>query len=287
MEKVSIIVTTYNRLKQLKRGWNTILDQDLPSETELLFIDDGSTDGTREYMQRVLSVAAALRKDKLPRIDTKYIYLEHPEPRISCIPRNIGIKATTGDIIIFTEPEALQVGDTIKQLLTAMKEHPENTIVASQVWTIGEKVYKDLGKSGERYFRRPQEILDHPYAMLTDNEHPHNTKAPDSDWGITGEAHCNAGVLFATRREWLLKVGGFDESFEGHGFDDFDLFNRLAIIGHGVWKDPHIAVIHQYHDKSFYNYNIYEAADMNGKKSEANIHAGIYKVNDGENWGII
>lgn len=272
--KISIILCTYNRLQQLIRGFYTLRIQNPPCLVEFVLVDDGSTDGTKEWAKTI-----ELQVDKP--YDFKYIYLDHPEPRISCIPRNIGIKQATGDIIIFTEPEALHVSNTIERLLIQMERHPENTILASQVWTMQKKIYESLR---EEYFADPQKILDHPYAMMTDNKHPNNTNAIDSDWAITGERHCNAGVLFATRKEWLEKIRGFDESFEGHGFDDFDLFNRLALIGHGIIKCSEIVVIHQYHDKSFYRYNIYESAERNGRISEKNIKNGIYQVN-AERWG--
>jgi GT2 family glycosyltransferase len=266
--KVSVVVVTYNRSLQLSRGLLTLLRQSrLPDE--VVIVDDGSSDDTKEVCTHFRNLCENVG------VEFKYYYLDHPEPRISCIPRNYGWKKAEGEIVIFTEPEALQMESNIQKLLDKMKEHPENTILASQVYTMGEKIYKKLDNS---YYKNPESLLSHEYAMLTDNAHPHNTKAPDSDWGITGEAHCNAGVLFATRKEWLEEVGGFDESFEGHGFDDFDLFNRLAGVGHGIVKCPDIPVIHQWHEKN-YPYNIYEHAEKNGKISEENIHKGIYKVN--------
>ena len=280
MNKISIITVTYNRSLQMYRGLRTILNQAINSqEYEILVIDDGSTDDTKAKVEKLSN---EFPQKNGPSFGIKYIYLNHPEPRISCIPRNVGIKQATGDIIIFTEPEALHIGNTIEQLLQKMKEYPENTILASQVWTIQEKIAKQLR---EDEYLHPEKILQHPYAQLTDTKNPYNIKAPDSDWAITGELHCNAGILFATRKQWLMDIGGFDESFEGHGNDDFDLFNRLAMIGHGIIKDPDIAVIHAWHEKN-YPYNIYEMAEKNGKISERNIHAGIYRVNEGNpHWG--
>lgn len=266
--KTSIVTVTYNRLEQLQRGLTTVLNQSV-SPDEIIVIDDGSTDGTKEHFPN-------------PKFPVNYIYLEHPEPRISCIPRNIGIKQATGDVIIFTEPEALHVGNTIEQLLKKMEEHPDSVILASQVWTIGPRIQDKLTVEE---FRHPARIINHQYAMLVEGN-MQNTKAPNSDFAITGESNCNAGVLFAVRRDWLLEAGGFDESFEGHGFDDFDLFNRLGHLGHPLLKCPDIAVIHQWHRKD-YPYNIYDMAEKNGKISEQNIKDGRYIANAGKEWGVL
>lgn len=267
---ISVIVTTYNRAPQLKRGLFTLLNQSVLPD-EIVVIDDGSQDNTRDVVESFNN----------PII--KYTYIDFPAPRISCIPRNIGIKKAKGDILIFTEPEALQVGDTIRELLHEMEKHPDNTILASQVWSMGPKIAHELTPDE---YENPEKILRHPYACLV-SSNMQNIKAPDADWAITGEAHCNAGVLFATRKKWLEEIGGFDESFEGHGYDDFDLFNRLGLYGKGILKCPGIKVIHQYHNKSFYPYDIYKAAEHNGKVSEANIHAGKFRVNEGKEWGTL
>lgn len=276
--KVSLITVTYNRALQFYRGIRTVLDQEI-IPNEIVVIDDGSSDNTKEMFDKLVTYTKDLGLD----INWHYIWLNHPEPRISCIPRNVGIKKATGDVIIFTEPEALHVNNTISQLLNKLEQNPNNTILASQVWTIGPRIYQKLSEDD---FLKPARIINHPYAMLTDGGNLNNTKAPDSDFAITGESNCNAGVLFATRKQWLEDIGGFDEEFKGHGFDDFDLFNRLAMYGKGILKDPNIIVIHQWHDKSFYPYNTIDAGIKNGKKSEERAKAGEYRANIGQEWGI-
>lgn len=49
-------------------------------------------------------------------------------------------------------------------------------------------------------------------------------------------------------RDWLLEVGGWDESFpDNWGWDDTDLVTRLGRRGHGMQKATEIVVIHQWH----------------------------------------
>ena len=50
--RVSIVVTTYNRVDLLCQAVDSALDQDFPeSQREITLIDDGSTDGTREVVE--------------------------------------------------------------------------------------------------------------------------------------------------------------------------------------------------------------------------------------------
>lgn len=270
---ISVIVATYNRAPLLHRGLRTIMGQTLKAD-EIVVVDDGSSDNTKQTVDNWRGHGTEIN----------YIYLDHPEPRISCIPRNVGIKQAKGDILIFTEPEALHMETNFERLINKMAEYPENTILASQVWTMGQRIFDKLN---EEYFIYPERMLNHEYAMMTNTKNPSNTKAPDSDWGITGEKYCNAGILFSTRKNWLMDIGGFDEELEGHAWDDFNLYDRLGGVGHGVVKDSTIATIHQWHDKSFYPYNIYEAAERNGKLSESKIHRKEYRANIGKEWGMI
>lgn len=268
--RISVIITTYNKGHLIEKSLATLFSQRLPEDFELVIIDDGSTDDT---IERVKRFPFPIHGKQL-----KYRYLPYPEPRISCIPRNVGIREATGDIIIFTEPECLHVGDTINELLHKMHRYPNNTILASQVWTtqrlIAEKI-QDL---------TPQEILAHPYAQMSSGDMV-NTKAPNNDWAITGDAQCQGGYLFAVRRDWLMEIGGFNERFIGHGFDDLDLFNRLKLRDHEVLGFSDIAVIHQWHDKTFYPYDVVEAMEKNKLMSQKMTDRGKYKVNVAKMWG--
>ena len=52
MKKVSVIIPTYNRLNFLKAAVDSVLDQEF-KDFELIIIDDGSTDGTPEWIPRL------------------------------------------------------------------------------------------------------------------------------------------------------------------------------------------------------------------------------------------
>ena len=277
--KTSVVICTYNRLLQLKRGLYTLMNQSVKPD-EIIIVDDGSSDGTGEWVKSIES--------DIP-INYIFLPLNHPTPRISCIPRNVGIKAAKHEIIIFTESEALHVGDTIKQILHKMVKFPNDIILASHVYIFGEKLYKDLSVGGKflysnESFKNPLSLMEHPYCQEVSGFFS-NTKAPDSDWALSGEMKCHAGVLFGLPKQWLLDVGGFDESFEGQGFDDFDLFGRLRLYRKELNQCSDIRVIHQWHDKSFYKFDIFKAAEKNGLISHNNIQKGIYKVNEGKEWG--
>jgi glycosyltransferase involved in cell wall biosynthesis len=87
--KMSIVVPIYNEEKTLRVILKKILDQ--PLEKEVILVDDGSTDGTREILKS----------------------LDHPEVRVILLPENrgkgaalrAGFKEATGDIVIVQDAD--------------------------------------------------------------------------------------------------------------------------------------------------------------------------------------
>lgn len=267
----SVVTCVFDRALQAERGLRTLLTQEVLPD-EIVVVDDGSHDDIRERVNKLVGEFGPI---------LKYIHLDHPEHRISSIPRNVGFKNTTGDVVIFTEPECLHVGNTIKQLIECFEKEPNSSHLASQVWTIQQKIYTKLTEDN---FKRPATILNHEYAQLTDNANMSNTKAPDSDWAITGQKNCAAGCLFGVKRKWFEDIGGFDEEFTGHGGDDFNLYDRLALYGHGIVKHDEIITIHQWHEKK-YPYNIYDMAERNLSSWKERLEKGEYVANKGKEWG--
>ena len=52
---LSILMPVYNERERVERAIAEVLDTPLPTEFELIVVDDGSTDGTREILRRVMA----------------------------------------------------------------------------------------------------------------------------------------------------------------------------------------------------------------------------------------
>jgi len=85
----SVIIPTYNRENFLFRTLQSVLSQDYPF-FEILLIDDGSTDGTKDLVSQIGS-------EKI-----KYIYKENEERGKA---RNTGIRVAKGDYITFLDSD--------------------------------------------------------------------------------------------------------------------------------------------------------------------------------------
>jgi glycosyltransferase involved in cell wall biosynthesis len=90
--KVSVVVPVYNPGQDIDRCIASLLDQSLPAaDYEAIFVDDGSTDGTGERLDRLAA--------------------EHDNVRVVHIensgwpgrPRNVGLDAASGDFVYFVD----------------------------------------------------------------------------------------------------------------------------------------------------------------------------------------
>jgi glycosyl transferase family 2 len=89
----------------------------------------------------------------------------------------------------------------------------------------------------------------------------------------------------AIRREWLVKLRGFDEDFSGAGYDDDDLADRLGASGvEFVYSD--IPVTHQWHPPAGDYSSASEMLALYQEKTAAMLRGELgLERNVGKTWG--
>ncbi len=117
MMKVSVIIPTYNRLEKLKRAVDSILEQTY-KDFELIIVDDGSTDKTKEYFENFDAV--------------KYIYQENKGVSSA---RNTGIKASEGEWLSFLDSDDEWLPRKLeKQIEFAENNENIKIIHSNEIW---------------------------------------------------------------------------------------------------------------------------------------------------------
>ena len=106
MPVVSVIIPTYNRLPLLQEAVASVLNQTF-SDFELLIIDDGSTDGTRNHFDKSHPTM-------------HYIYQEHSGVSAA---RNRGIAEAQGDFIAFLDSDDYWTTDKLAKHVGFMQSN--------------------------------------------------------------------------------------------------------------------------------------------------------------------
>lgn len=114
MPKISIVIPTYNRAEYVRRALASALEQPV-EELEVVVVDDGSTDGTRDIVGEFRD----------PRI--VYIYQEN---RGATAAFNRGIRASTGDYLGILGSDDWYLPKGLAPLVSEMERRPKLGLVA-------------------------------------------------------------------------------------------------------------------------------------------------------------
>lgn len=117
MELVSIIIPFCNAKPYLEKCLDGIISQTYPN-LEILLIDDGSTDGSAEL------------SDDLAKKDTRITVIHSPNLGVSNA-RNIGIRESKGEFIVFVDSDDLVEPDMVQVYVEHMIRYDVDLVVSS------------------------------------------------------------------------------------------------------------------------------------------------------------
>lgn len=150
---VSVILPTYNRAEYLPRAMESVLSQSYKN-LELIVVDDGSTDNTREVVNAYQ--------------DTRIRYMRTPSNRGVAAARNAGIRRASGEYIAFQDSDDKWLpGKLEKQVRALTQAEPDVGMVyhiMSRKYENGETRYIPDAKVPQS--RRSGQIFEN---LLTEN----------------------------------------------------------------------------------------------------------------------
>jgi GT2 family glycosyltransferase len=224
---VSVIIPTFNRAYCLGKAIESVRTQ-THQNTEILVLDDGSTDGTRDLIEQ--SYAG----------DPRVRYFFHENRGVTAT-RNRGIPLCRGDFVGLLDSDDTWYPWKIELQLACFQRHPE----IGMVWTDMEAV----NPAGEIISRSYLRTMYSAYDWFPRNEHlfPQSFALGEIAPGLgpvvdgrrlyTGQIFSQMimGSLVHTstvllRRERLEKVRGFNEEFRISG-EDYDFHLRTCREG--------------------------------------------------------
>lgn len=118
MPNVSVIIPTYNRARTVREAIDSVLSQSY-SDLELIVVDDGSTDETRDIVSSYVP-------------ELTYVYQEHQGVSAA---RNKGIACAQGHYIAFLDSDDLWLKDKLFLQMKFMENRPEALVCyTEEVW---------------------------------------------------------------------------------------------------------------------------------------------------------
>jgi GT2 family glycosyltransferase len=201
----SVILPVLNEAVYIERCVRSLVENTYPSDkVEVLVIDGGSTDATREIVSR---------------LNTQYpnVNLLNNPGRILAPGINIGIRSARGDVLIRMDGHAEVPPDFIAQNIAVLAEHPEAWCVGGPIESVSETY---VGRGIAAAMMCPVGVGNAKY-RLGNHEGPVDT------------------ILFgAYRKEVFEKIGLIDESLPRT--EDDDLHFRIREAGGIFFLSPRI-----------------------------------------------
>lgn len=262
-KKVSIILPYYNRKKLLIETLNSYNKFYSKYNFEIIIVDDSSR--KPEQLYDIPSLYKSL-DIKVIRIDKKKNKTEvNP-----CLPYNIGVRYSSGDILILSSPETFHTNDIFKLCNNFEELNDEKYYLFSVFCCTNEKLKNNII---ENNYNIDEKIIN----LFNQNMSKDIYFNKYGSWYLHGKyKDSKLNFLTALTRNNYYKLSGFDERFRyGTGFDDNEFLNRLKlIINNFVYFDDCYA-IHANHSVS---YHIKRTTNRTLYKKKLK-----YKEND--NWG--
>jgi glycosyltransferase involved in cell wall biosynthesis len=223
---VSVVVPTYNRAHLLGRTLTSALSQTY-SSIEIVVVDDGSTDHTREQMARDYAGDSRVR----------YVHKRNGGPASA---RNVGFAHARGEYVALLDSDDVWYPWKLTLQIRCMERHPELGMTWSDMEMVDaqdrvvEPAYLRKMYRAYRWFSNDQ---------IFSRSQPLAEIAPDLA-AVLRDARLRSGYLFSPmimgnlvhtstvvlRRDRLAQVGGFDESLRYSG-EDYDFHLRTCRAG--------------------------------------------------------
>ena len=176
MTDVSFVVTVYNKAAYLPACLDAILAQDGIGTTEIVFVDDGSTDGSGDLLQKLVATRG------LPNVRILTQANAGPGPAT-----NAGARAATGEWLKLVDADDLLAPGAVRLLLAEAKRHSLGLVYGGMDW---------FGPEGPRFASLPTDPRTRIFA----------------DPVFEALATCQSGASnLLVRRELFLAAGGCDE----------------------------------------------------------------------------
>ena len=206
---IAVVIPTYNRCRSLVRTLMALSRQTLVPG-EVVVVDDGSQDET-------IAAVNSLAERGLP---FPVRLVRQRQNRGPASARNRGVAIAGGVIVAFTDDDCEPAPDWLGQVLSTFEADPAVVGAGGTVRSAG----------------------DSPFDLFFDHFQLLDPRLRDRGGAPMYLVTANA----AYRREWILKVGGFDEALRKAGGEDPGLAFKIRSAGGQIAFNPRAVVFHHY-----------------------------------------
>jgi GT2 family glycosyltransferase len=224
---LSIIIVNFNTKDLTKACLDSIRKWSEGGAWEIIVVDNGSTDGSRQMLKTFPDMTLILNKKNLGFAKAN----------------NKGIKIAKGKYILLLNSDTEIRQDSIQTMLRFMDGHPKAGASTSRL----DLTNGAMDPACHRGFPTPWAAL--TYFIGLENLFPASRLFGRYHMGyknmtVPHQVDAISGAFFMVRRQALDQVGLLDEEYFMYA-EDIDLSYRLKTHGWEIWFNPEASVLHK------------------------------------------
>lgn len=210
----SVIIVNFNGRRYIKQCLRSLLHVPSPNH-EIVLVDNASTDGSAEYVERSFPEVQLIRNE---------FNLGFGQGS------NIGARRARGKYLVFLNPDTRVEPGWLQELIAALASDPKIGLATPKILLMGDP--QRINACGNEVHLSGLTLC---RGMGMDRSALSSPK----------EVSSISGAAFAIRRDLFESLGGFDEAFFLY-MEDTDLSWRARLAGYRCVCVPSSAVYHDY-----------------------------------------
>ena len=221
---LAVVIVSYNGRADLERCLRSLVDRTAPFPTDIVVVDNGSTDGTLDLVRR----------------DWPAVWAIAAEGNVGFARgTNLGIRATASDLVLLLNPDTVVPDGQLQVLVRALLAHPEAAAAGPRLVDADDRPELSFGPMvspwGEFTQRRLVRAYDAGQPWATARVERETRQAGTRDWV--------SGACLLARRADLDAAGLLDERYFMYT-EDVDLCAAFRARGRAVRFVPEATVRH-------------------------------------------
>jgi glycosyltransferase involved in cell wall biosynthesis len=222
---ISVVIPTYNRADFIAEAIESVLNQKAHKHSlEVIIVDDGSTDGTSGVVKK---------------FGNKVKYIKIPHSGKPAVPRNVGIKAASGELIAFQDSDDLWHKDKLAKQISLFTD--KNVVLS---YANAEIMKADGTLTG---------------SLVVDEKSLRDGRT----FAALAKGNVVSTLTVVARKSAIEKVNFFDEADDLRAVEDYCLWLRIASkFPNGIKVLPETLAYYRTHDSNISRTNPLEAIEQ-------------------------
>jgi len=224
--KLSIVILCWNDLKVIRDCLASIYATTHATELEVIISDNGSTDGSIEFIREKFPQARLIENGANLRFAKG---------------NNVGIRASQGEYVLILNPDTIIHEGALDGLVTFANKHPEAGAFGCRVLNADGTYQGCIWPFPTPRSEWIRALRLRPLAYISEWFHP----GAYVRWNGETERAVGypAGCCLLVRNELLKRLGGFDEQFFYY-YEETDLCRRIWDAGYPILYTPTVSITH-------------------------------------------